>query len=168
MPKGAGGPIILPCTNRLCGVFDHQEVVLASESVDRTHICHLPKQMHGCDDASFVGDGCRDFTHINVERVGLNIDKNWLSAEPRNRPCCTEEGVRGGDDFIAFANAHRHHGNDQSVGTRGDADGVLGITIVNAGGFELFNRRPEDEILGRNDVGHCRIELGLKCEILWL
>ena len=167
VPEGAGGVTVLLCTDRLRGVFDHQQIVLTSESIDGAHVGHLPKQMHRCDRASFVGDHGFDLGDVNVEGAGLDVDKHWRCTEAHDRADRAEERIRGGDDFIAFANAHRHHGDDQCVGTRGDANRVRGIAVLSTGVFELFNRRSEDEILGRNDVGHRRIELGLECKVLW-
>ncbi len=168
VPEGAGGVAVLLCADRLRGVFDHEQIVLASDSVDGAHVGHLSEEMHGCDRASLVGDHGFDLANIDVEGAGLDVDKHWRCAEAHDRAGGAEKRVRGGDDFVAFANAHRHHGDDQCVGARGDADGVLGMTVVGASCFELFNRRSEDEILGCNDVGHRSIDLGLEGEILWL
>ena len=152
MASGAGGFAVLLGTNGLGGILNHQQIVFTCDPLDGRHFSHLPEEMDGRDGARTWSDGCGDFVRIDVKSIGLNVDKHGFGAEAYDGADGAEEGIGSGDHLVTLADAERHHGDDQGIGARGNADAVAGIAVISDATLEAVDFRAEDEVLRGNNL----------------
>jgi hypothetical protein len=118
----------------LGGVFNHRNAVLGGNGVDGVKVRALAVQADGDDGLGTGGDGGFQQGRVQVVGAGINVHIHRLGAQQGHGFGGGNVGKAGGDDFIARANAQRHLGNLQRIGTVGHGDAVLGAGI----GAELF------------------------------
>ena len=112
---GAGAtPLVFSADGLRCVLYD-VEVVARCDLHNRVHVGHLPVKMHGDDGARFVCDGRFDFRRVYVVGERVNIYKDGLRAQTRDRASRGEEGIGGRDNFVAGLDADCHQGHQQGV-----------------------------------------------------
>ena len=78
------------------------------------------------------------FLRIHVVGVFVDVDELRQRARLRNRFGGRDEGVRHGDDHVAWLHACRHQGEAQSIGAAADGDGMFGVAELWRNAFSKF------------------------------
>ncbi len=142
--------------NGLRGVLDHRNAGAICRGHQRIEIGAEAEQMDRHDrlrPRRDRGDGLRG---IDVEREGIDVDQHGTRSDARDAACRREKRVGRRDDFVARADAERHEREQQRVGARRDADGVLDAEERGQFPLEAVDLRPHDEALAVGDARHCR------------
>ena len=112
----------------------------------------------------------RDFVNhvgrIEIERLGHDIGKHRLRAEPPHGARRREEREARHDHFVARPDAQRHQRQQQRVAARGAADGMLRAAILGHRRFELRTRRAMHKRARPRNFGHRGLEFGLHLLVL--
>ena len=134
-------------TDRLTGVFDHDQIVLFRNLHDRVHIGRLAEEVHRDDRLRARRDLFRDLHRIDVVGHRVDIRKYRSRPDADDRAGRRKKGERRNDDLIAGADAFDHQRDDERIGTAGDADREIAGAIRSDLFFELLDLRAENEIL---------------------
>ncbi len=145
-------------TKALGGVFnDGQVAVFGRDGVDGVHVGGLAVQAHRHDGFGSGCDGRFNQVGVDVAGVGLHVHEDGLGAQEHDHLGRGHEGKRRGDDFIARPNAQRYQAHEQSLGTAGAGDAVLGPREGRELVFKLFDLRAHDVLA----VLQHRVDAGL-------
>ena len=129
-------------------VLDDFEIMLVGNRLDGRHIRRLAEQVYRDDRLGLCGHGRLDLVRVDIEGLGIDIDEHRRGADVEDRLGGGDEGERGGDDLVAFADASGDQCQVQGVGAGGAADS-MGTAQVGSGFFlEGTHVGAEDE-LGR-------------------
>lgn len=147
---GAAAAAFVFRANGLGGVFDNHGAVTAGDVEEGVHVGGAAEEVDGLDgpDVAVAGEGGFDLVGVEVEGVGIDVDKDWLNAEAGERAGGGEEAVGSGDDLVAGAEFEGHPGEQEGVRARSAADGVAGLGIAGDGAFEFADGGAHDETLG--------------------
>src|SRR5262245_12907546 len=83
---------------------------------------------------------------IDIERVRLDIHVHGFRAEEGDRFCCRNECKWSGNDFIPRSDAESHHGNLESVRSRGASRRISNSEVTRDLAFELPHLLTQDEL----------------------
>jgi hypothetical protein len=112
---GAGEAILVRNADRLAGILDHEQAVLAGDRHDRVHVGRRVAHVHGHDGASEGRDVALDAG--GVEHQGfVDVGDHGNRADHHGGGGRGHPGVGGHDDFIAGSNACRGEGGGQGAG----------------------------------------------------
>src|SRR5215813_8052960 len=117
---GTGASVTPACANRLRRVFKDGDAELLCDARERIQIGALSIKMNGQQRAQAGGlPGVKilfHFRRIEIEGVGVNINKNRTSPGAHDRTGGSEKTERGGDDGIAGLHSSGGEGKPQCVG----------------------------------------------------
>lgn len=133
--------------NALTGILNDRQVVLLGDLHQRRHIGDLAGQLYRHDRFGVFGDRGFDLTDVHAKAV-VAIDQHRRRADFVDSADGGNEGVGGGDHFVAESNAERAQWKLQRIGARPDAYGVLGADKCSELFLELADRLAEREIAG--------------------
>ena len=114
-------------TQRLCGVLDQGDFVLATERADALHVGHRPVQVNGqdscwqlanvCSPAEFVGQ------QVWIELPGdVDVDEAWPGANIGHRKGGRGERGRWHEHIVTWSNAYGEQGEVQRRGTAAECN----------------------------------------------
>ena len=127
-------------------VFHNPEFVLLSDGADGLHISTMAVEVHGDDADGARGDGGFDLRGVDVVGDRVGIDEDGLAPSNPDGLSGGEEGVGGGDDFVARLDAQREKGQPESVGAGVQPDGMLHSKVLGEFLFETSEG-------GAHDIG---------------
>lgn len=129
----------------LGGVFDDRDVAMAGgDGVDGVHVGGLAVEADREDGLGAVGDLGFDEGGVDVAGVGFDVDEDRLGAEQDDDFGGGDECERGGDDFVAGADAKGHEADEQGFGAAGDGNAVFGAGVGGEALFEFADFGAED------------------------
>ena len=150
--KAAGAAPLVARAERLAGVFDDHQAVLAG---DRAHGVGVGRQAEQVDRHDGLGhgrDGAGDGRGVDVQRIGVDVDEDRARAGLHDRFGGRIEGEGRGDDLVALAHAGRLQGDRQAIGAVSHADRGVGRQILGDLGLERFHVGPQNELSAAHDV----------------
>ena len=91
------------------GVLHHGQPMPARDVQDRVHIARVAVQVNGQDglDRGVGRHRSLDKRRVDVQRVGLDVDQDWLRPDMLDDVDAGGEGHRGADDLVAETDAKR-------------------------------------------------------------
>ncbi len=146
---GAGGAEGMCGAEGLGCVFENGHSVGGTDAGDGLHVCAAAEEVDGADrfGVGVLLECVIELSGVDVEGVGLDIDKNGARSDARNAACGCEEGVGGGDDDVAGFDAERHEEDQLGVGAGGDSDAMGCAGGVADGFLEIFRLFAKHELL---------------------
>ena len=111
---------------RLAGVFEHRDIVARGGRQDGIEIADAAAEVHRNDGPSLRRDRRFELTRVQLERLGIRIDKDRDRILPQHRVNGRDERVRRHDDFIAGFNPHGIETGKQRARAVGGGQARLG------------------------------------------
>jgi len=133
----------------LAGVLDHGEVVALRDRHQLAHVGDLAGQLDRHDRLGLFGDRGLDLVDVHAEGI-VAVDQHRRGAGFRDRADGGDEGVGGGDDLVAVADAERLERQLERVGAGSDADGVAHADQLGEALLEFGDGLAKGEVTGRN------------------
>lgn len=142
------------------GIFDYAEPVLVGYLVDCIHVGALSIQADGHDRFGFGCDSRFDPGGVDVVGSGVDVHKNRSGAHQGDHLARGNESEWSGYDFVAGANAQRHHGDQQGIGAAAGGDAVFNADISGELVFELLDFGPHDVLAVMQHAVDALFQLG--------
>ena len=159
---------VIPGTDGLRGIFQHEQPASLGDGVDRPHVGGLAVQMDRDDRPRLRRDGAFESCRVEVQGFGLDVDEDGRGAGAPDGAGGREERVRRGDDLVARPDSQGHQGQEQGVGARGAPDGEGGLAVAGGLRLELRDLGAEDEVLALDDAPDRAIDLVADAQVLRL
>ncbi len=160
----------------LAGVLDHRKIVALGDLHQLDHVGDLAGQLHRHDRLGPRRDRGLDLVDIHAEGI-VAIDQHRRRAGFGDRADGGDEGVGGGDDLVAVADAERLQRQLERIGAGADADRVTGADQLGEALLEFGNRLAQREIAGRDQpadfgqdrrgVGELLEQIGISNVVAW-
>ena len=135
--------------NGVCGIVNENEVSRLADLDERLHVTRYTRDMHGKDGSCARREFLEDLVRINVQRRRIDVDEDRLRAGVTYSFRGRGEGVRGGDHFVAFANAGGNQREVQCGGAGTYGKGVFCADVLGESPLELRRFGSRANPLGR-------------------
>ena len=139
--------------DRLARILDDRNARGLRHGDYRIHVGALAVQVHGNHGAGSRRDRRSDGRGIDVARDRIDVDEPRRRAEAADASGRGEERIRRRDDFVARADAERHHRGQQRVGAGRHRDRFGDLEMRRKLALERIDLRAEDEALAVADPG---------------
>ena len=116
------------------------------------HVGRLPVQVDRQNRLRSRGDGA--FNQFDVNQIGarVDVDQDWGRAGVVDGQDCRDEGVGGGNDFIAGSNSQGAEHQMERFGTIAHTHAVIRAAKVSKIAFKRRHRRAENELRVADDT----------------
>ena len=173
--KSTGFAVSNTASETLGGVFKHIKPKPVGNGTDHLEVGGKAKQINGNDgsrlqltrfDRAF--DLGYQIANVDVEGVGIHIDKDWCGALHGDDLCRSEESETRDKDCIPRLHPPGFQSQQQGIGATIAGNAVFHSDILGESGLHLFHLGTHDVCTGGSHFQHGLVHLALQGLILFL